>query len=306
MKFLLIPFLILLCFSNSLTAQDITDTDLSKLKSTAQTFVDAFNEGDAKAVADLFVSDGEIVLVSGDLLIGRDNLLEHYTEVFSAEERPQAALETTSIRFIASQLASADGTFHLTHPNGEISSHHFTSVHIKQEDGNWLYASVRDQEGDHALPSEKLIALQWLIGDWLIQTENGDTWITFDWSKDGPFIDARALTESAGLRSTAATLRIGWNERSETFNSWGFDGAGGFSHSTWSSVEPDHWMLKTNGVTSDGETNSTTQSIALDSSKESFTWTKRDQLINSELQPERTLKAVKRPPAPLSATSEIK
>ncbi|MEM1442630.1 MAG: SgcJ/EcaC family oxidoreductase [Verrucomicrobiota bacterium] len=278
--------------------------DLEQLTTLSGKFVDSFNDRKAEAIAELFVPDGEIVLSTGAILIGRDDLTNHYTAVFASDEAPLAALEASSVRFVTPSVATEDGTIHLTYESGEVASHYYTAVQLRQEDGSWLYASVRDQEGDHAPPDEKLMALGWIIGDWVIQSAEADTWITFKWSEDGPYIDARLLTETTGIEATGATFRIGWNERSETFNSWAFDDQGGFVHSSWIEAGPDEWILKSNGITSDGETHNATQTIALDESGQSFTWAKRDQIIGGVLQPRRTARAVKQPPAPSTASVE--
>ncbi|MEM6915151.1 MAG: nuclear transport factor 2 family protein [Verrucomicrobiota bacterium] len=285
-------------------AQDTPQNDLDVLSELSQKFVDSFNDRNAEAIAKLFVPDGEIVLASGTILIGQDDLTDHYTNVFASGEAPLAALEASSVRFVTPSVATEDGTIHLTYESGEVSSHFYTTVQLKQEDGSWLYASVRDEEGDHALHSEKLLALGWLIGDWVIQSKDADTWISFQWSESGPYIDAKLLTETAGVQATGATFRIGWNERSESFNSWAFDDQGGFVHSSWIEAGPDEWILKSNGVTSDGETHNATQTIALDESEQSFIWAKRDQIIGGELLPERTARAVKQPPSPSTASLE--
>ncbi len=306
MKLLALACLAVFAALSPASAQSGSMADMETLEQSAITFVKAFNKGDAETISNLFVPDGEVVLDTGALISGRKALQDHYTNVFSAPSRPEAALETNSVRFISPEVAVEDGTVHLTYASGEISSHHFTSVHLRQEDGSWLYASVRDETGDHALPNEKLLALQWIIGDWVMQTQEGDTWISFNWSESGPYIDAKALTQAAGIRSTAATFRVGWNEHTESFNSWAFDDEGGFNHSNWTMSGPNRWILKTNGITAAGETNNATQIFEVDSSGESFTWSKRDQIIAGEVQPSQMLKAVKRPPHPSTASTETK
>ena len=280
------------------------DEDIAKLESSAKTWVEAFNGGDSQAIAALFVPRGELVLASGELVIGRPEIEEHYKAVLEDEGRPQAALEAGSIRFLTDALALEDGTVHLTEADGEISSHFYTAVHAKQNDGSWLLASVRDQSGDHALPSEKLLALEWLVGDWLIQTDSSDTWISFSWSEDGPYIDAKAVTETPDGPATAATMRIGWNEREESFHSWGFDAEGGFTQSAWSEKGEGEWLLRTEGVTARGEKNVATQIIARNGAGESFDWSKRDQVIGGVVQPDRDLKVLQRPPQPVASTTE--
>ena len=185
------------------------DAEIGKLAENAASFIAAFNGRDAETLAGLFLPAGEIVLASGEVIATQEEILAHYTEVFSDEGQPEAAVDAGSVRFVAEDLAMEDGTFHLTYDTGEVSSHEYIAVHSRQEDGSWLIASLKDIAGDNSLPDEKLPALSWLIGDWLIEYEGSDTWISFDWSQSGPYIDARALTEAAGETGTMATMRIG-------------------------------------------------------------------------------------------------
>lgn len=287
-----------LCFCQVCLSQE----DLSKLEASAEAFVKAFNEGDSEAISELFLPNGELILASGELIAGQEEIRSHYEEVFADTTGPKAALEAGSVRFLTDSLAVEDGTIHLNYPDGEISSHFYTAVHAKQDDGTWRFASVRDEVGDHALPSEKLMELSWLIGDWLIQTDFGGTWLTFSWSEDGPYIDARAVSESPEGPSTAATMRIGWNEKEEAFISWGFDAEGGFNQSSWTERSEGEWILRTEGVTSTGESNHATQVLAMEKGGDEFVWIKRDQTIGGEAQPDRTLSVVRRPPEPLADT----
>jgi uncharacterized protein (TIGR02246 family) len=280
--------------------------DTAPLAKAAKDFLDAFNKGDAAAIAALFLPNGELVLASGELVSGRDEIKEHYTAVFAEDKDTKAAIEASSVRFVTPGVAIQDGTVHLTANSGEVSSHDYTAVQLKQDDGSWLFASLRDQAQDRAQPSEKLAALQWLIGDWLIEVGDSRTWLAFQWSDDGPYLDARAVTEQAGREDIAATLRIGWDARRESFASWGFDAKGGFNFSEWSPAPDDAWLIHTRGITAEGELLQATQVLARDPGGAGFTWTKRDQVIGDEIQPDRTVQVVKRPPEPKSAETESK
>lgn len=281
-----------------------SEDDLSQLEALAGKFLESFNEKDAVALSELFLPNGELVLASGDLIAGRDAIREHYEKVFAKPESPKAALEAGSVRFPTGRLAVEDGTIHFNFTDGEITSHFYTAVHSKGDDGTWSLASVRDESGDHALPSEKLLALEWLVGDWVIQTGSSDTWISFSWSEDGPYIDAKAVTETPAGPSTAATMRIGWNEREESFHSWGFDAGGGFTQSAWTEKADGQWLLRTEGVTAAGEKNVATQVITRKGTGESFGWAKRDQIIGGIVQPDQDLEVLQRPPQPVATTDQ--
>lgn len=285
-------------------AQDDPNADkLEKLASSATAFVEAYNQGDAAGLAALFLPDGEITLADGDVVSGREEIEAFYDEVFAGEDDPQAALEAGAVRFVTPTIAIEDGTFHVTAPTGEVASHNYTAIQVQQDDGSWLTASVRDSLEDTAPPSEKMLALEWLVGDWEVERDGVTTWLAFDWSESGPFIDGRALTEEPGEASTAATWRIGWDARREGYVSWGFDALGGFNRSEWTATDTG-WLLRTQGVTADGEDNRSTQMLEPSESGESIDWTKRDQVIGGELQPDLKVTIVRRPPAPKTASEE--
>ena len=294
------PFLFLTCSLLSLAAarsqdEDANTPNLDALAANAVSFVDAYNKAEPETLAQLFLPEGEIVLADGDVIGGRDEIRDFYQGVFAGDEKPKAAREAGSVRFVTPGIAIEDGTLHITKPSGEVISHFYTAVQVKQGNGAWLTASIRDEIEDHAPASEKLIALEWLIGDWLIEVDGTRTFLAFTWSEDGPYLDGKALTEQAGEDSTAATYRVGWNAKRKSFVSWAFDARGGFNKSDWTAAD-NGWLLRTSGVTADGETSESTQTLVLDPSRQSFTWSKRDQTIGDEVQPDSTTRVVRRPP----------
>lgn len=269
--------------------------DLEILSRNAKSFVDAYNKGDADTMAKLFLPSGEIILANGELIAGREEIVEFYNGIFSAEEKPKAALEAGSVRFVTPSLAIEDGTLHVTKPSGEITSHNYSSVHIKQADGSWLTASIRDEIGDKAAPDEKLQPLKWLAGDWIFEKDGTRTFLSFDWSDDGPYLDGRALTMQASEASTTSSYRIGWNGNRKNHVSWAFDSKGGYTKSDWTTTD-ESWLLRTSGITADGEVNQSTQSFSPDDNKQGFTWSIRDQTIGGETQPDVSIRVVKCPP----------
>ena len=274
---------------------DPNKASLEALAANAQAYVNAHNEGNAEAIAKLFIPEGEIILSSGEIVSGRAEIQQFYTDLFSGEKRPRAALEAGSVRFVTPKLAIEDGTLHVTRPTGEVISHHYTSTQMQQDDGSWLTASIRDEIEDVAPASEKLLPLEWLIGDWIIEKNGLRTFLTFKWSDDGPFIDGKAVTEMAGEENTSSTYRIGWNNNRKNYISWAFDTFGGHMISQWTKNNSG-WLLRTSGVTADGEVNHSTQTIEPDPSLQHYTWSTRDQTICGNSLPDGSVRVVKRPP----------
>ena len=274
---------------------DPNKSSLEALAANAQAYVNAHNEGNAEALANLFIADGEIILSTGEIVSGRAEIEQFYGDLFAGEKRPRAALEAGSVRFITPKLAIEDGTLHVTRPSGEVISHHYTSTQVQQDDGSWLTASIRDEIEDVAPASEKLLPLEWLIGDWIIEKNGLRIFLTYKWSDDGPFIDGKAVTEMAGEKNTSSTYRIGWNNNRDNYISWAFDSFGGHIISQWTKNNSG-WLLRASGVTADGEVNHSTQTIEPDPSLQHYTWTTRDQTIAGNTLPDGSVRVVKRPP----------
>lgn len=305
--FLLLPLALALAFTTSPflraqepSAEDPNAAQLEALEDSAKRFIEAFNRNDAEAVAATYLPEGEILLKDGSILSGRVAIAEFYRESFEAggENKLQAAIEADSVRFVTPGVAIETGTLHITTPDGAVTSHPYTSVQIKQEDGTWLTGSVRDETGGEGLPSEKLLALEWLIGDWIIQQGDAETILSFSWSEFGPYIEGAAETAVTYSGNVGLSLRIGWDAQRGGFISWGHDSEGGYVVSEWTETEPLSWLLRSKGVTSEGESNEYLQVCKADPNRQSFTWTIRDQTIDGEPQPDRLLTAVKRPPVP--------
>ncbi len=276
---------------------DPNAANLAALEKAAKTFVEAFNKADADALSKSFLPDGEMTLSDGTVVVGREAIKDFYEGRFADEEKPKGAVEVGSVRFVTPGVAIENGTFHVTAGDGEVSSQEYIAVQVKQEDGSWLTASVRDQAGDEALPSEKMAGLDWIIGDWVIQRNGVETTLSFEWSKVGPYIEGTGNITRTDGSTDQVTLRLGWDNARKGFVSWSFDGSGGFARSDWTANGNLRWLLRSQGVTAEGESNQYLQTCEVDPSRQSFKWVIRDHTIGDEVQPDIELTAVKRPPA---------
>src|SRR5262249_29890190 len=73
-------------------------------------FVKAYNAGDAKAVAALFIPDGVIVDKDGDESEGREAIAQTFGELFAANPEKRIEVTVESLRFIGADLAVEEGT----------------------------------------------------------------------------------------------------------------------------------------------------------------------------------------------------
>ncbi len=272
--------------------------NLAALQKSAAAYVEAFNKGDAKALAKTYLPDGEITLANGTVIAGREEIQAFYEDELAGDAKSSAAMEADSLRFITPGVALENGTLHITDAEGKVSSHDYTAVQVKQEDGAWLTASVRGEAADKAPPGDKMNGLDWIIGDWIIQMNDSETKLSFEWSKLGPYIEGSANLARIGGTSDQVSIRIGWDNARKGFVSWSFDGNGGFVRSDWSANGNLKWLMRTQGVTAEGEANQYNQVCEVEPSRQSFKWIIRDHTLGDEIQAEQALTAVRRPPAP--------
>src|SRR5262249_21654096 len=75
------------------------EADREAIRQAGRAFVEAFNKGDAKAVAALWTEQGESIDEGGAVLRGRAEIEKAYAELFREKPGIRAELDTRSIRF---------------------------------------------------------------------------------------------------------------------------------------------------------------------------------------------------------------
>lgn len=271
---------------------------MDSLARAAESFVQAFNQKDAIAIAALFSPLGEIVWKDGETLSGRQAIEDYYRDLFDGEKVPQIALEASAVHSIAPGIAVEEGMLHLTLAADEpVRSIRYTVTHAQQADGSWLMASCRSLS-EVTAPSEQIKPLHWLTGEWTLESQDGvriDMVINLDDSEN--FLLGEALVTDAIGDAQTVNLRIGWNPATSSVYWWTFDSAGGNSSGPWSR-RGDQWVFLTNGITADAE--ATVSSQTLVNEGDTMVWTSTKRMLAGEACPDLTYRFVRRAPDPLS------
>ena len=84
--------------------------NLAALQKSAKAYVEAFNKGDAEALAKTYLPDGEITLANGTVIAGREEIQAFYEDEMADDAKSSAALEADSVRFISPGVAVENGT----------------------------------------------------------------------------------------------------------------------------------------------------------------------------------------------------
>ncbi|HSU67518.1 MAG TPA: SgcJ/EcaC family oxidoreductase [Tepidisphaeraceae bacterium] len=103
----------------------------------------AWARHDAKALAELYSPNAEIVTESGQTLAGRDGIQEALTQAFSDTLKDSTLSETVDkVRFIKRDVAIVDADALVKSGDTEINKMHLVSVIVKQN-GKWLIETTR-------------------------------------------------------------------------------------------------------------------------------------------------------------------
>jgi uncharacterized protein (TIGR02246 family) len=224
--------------------------DEAAIRAQSVAFVEAFNQGDAKALAEMWTPDGEYVDDAGRQYAGRGEIEEGYAALFA--ENPNATLQLTidSLRMLGSDVAMEDGQAVVELPSGEPPTpSQYVAVHVKV-DGRWLMASVRDEHVDSSA-SDDMADLDWLIGTWVAEEQGVKTESVCRWLGDHSFVERRYRTTGLDGAEAEGVQIIGWNAQDKHVQSWNFSPDGGFAVAVWTPTE-EGWRATVQGITSEG------------------------------------------------------
>src|SRR6218665_1214865 len=133
----------------------------------------AFQARDAKAIAALFTPAAEYVDSQGTVFHGRDAIEGEYTANFEVDPPGSVAIEVVSLRPVSDGVVIEEGvsTFRPEKKGDASSQLRYAAMHVRQQDGSWLMASIRELEGPVVSPHGRLQALGWLEGHWREELE---------------------------------------------------------------------------------------------------------------------------------------
>lgn len=260
-------FVWVVCVASTLFAADPVPADLQKIvANSVKQYVDAFSKRDAKALAALFTAEAEYIDASGTVFHGRKTIEAELKSSFDQDPAGTLAIEVTSIRPVAPGLLIEEGVSTFTPKEKEATAGRtrYTTAHVKQADGTWLIASVRELETAELSPHEQLKALAWLEGRWREEIGTDVVRSVWKWADGGNFLISEFSVASSGQPATKGVHRIGWDAERNQFRSWIFDAAGGHSDGWWTPAPDGSWSVQLSGVSASGVRRSSLVTYAKD------------------------------------------
>jgi uncharacterized protein (TIGR02246 family) len=235
--------------------------DEKAIKALLDTFVKAFNAGDAKAVAATYTETAIVVDEEGARVEGRAAVRDQYAASFADNPGSKIVLQVDALRFLGPETALEEGRTTITPAAGagapEITR--FTAVYVKQG-GQWRQAAVRDELAHDVATHERLEELEWLVGDWVNESQDAVVSTTCTWAKGGNFLDREFTMKTEGRPVLSGAQRIGWDPLKRQFKTWIFDSEGGHGEGYFTRTG-NQWVVKVEGVRQDGQPVSATNII---------------------------------------------
>ena len=235
--------------------------DEAAIRKAVETYVTAFNQGDAAALAALWSPTAVYTNPrSGEQVVGREAIQAQFAAIFAEAKGAKLEAKTDSIQFISPSVGVEHGTAKVVTPDQTPEETEYTAVYIKRDD-QWLLDRMTEEEVV-ITPShyEQLKDLAWMTGSWVDQDEEATVVTECNWTKNNNFL-TRAFTVQIRDRIDMAGLQIiGWDPATKQIRSWVFDSDGGFGQGTWKK-KGNRWYIQQSGILSDGRKSSSVNII---------------------------------------------
>ena len=258
-------------------------SDESAIRASVESYVAAYNRGDAKAVAAHWSDSGEWVSPSGQRFQGKQVIEKELQALFAANKGVRIEVAHPSIRIRSSGMAVEEGTVRVLRPAEPPSESTYLAIHVK-ENGQWKLDTVRETEVPEAPPaSSPLQDLEWLVGEWIDQSPEATGGAAVTWTKNKTFLTYTFKVSAPGTDDLEGTQVIGWDPAAGTIRSWMFDSDGGFGEGTWSK-KGNAWIVKFSQVLPDGRKASATNIYTLVDGN-TFSWKSIGRKLGGEFLP---------------------
>lgn len=113
------------------------------IREVVQKYVDARENKNAQAIEGLFTNDADQLVSSGEWRKGRSEVVRG-TLASSQRSGGKRAITITSIRFVASSVALADGRYEITELAGGESRKMWTTLILIRGSDGWRIAAIRN------------------------------------------------------------------------------------------------------------------------------------------------------------------
>jgi uncharacterized protein (TIGR02246 family) len=252
------------------------------IRKAVESYVAAFNRGDAKALAAMWSPEAVYTNPqTGQQVSGKEEIEKQFAALFSDGGDVKLTASTTSVDFISPGVALEFGTAQVMRPDQDPEETQYSAVYVKR-DGVWLLDRITEEDIPVVVSNyEHLKDLEWMIGTWVDSDEHATVETTCQWTKNRNFI-TRMFSVTVRDRLEVAGMQIvGWDPAAKQIRSWVFDSDGGFGEGIWSKTDKS-WHITTTGTAPDGSKSSAVN-ILTPIDNDTFTWQSVNRIAAGEL-----------------------
>ncbi|MCC6126069.1 MAG: SgcJ/EcaC family oxidoreductase [Pirellulales bacterium] len=269
--------------------------DLAAIRAAVDSYVAAYNRGDAKGVAGHWSESADWIGPSGERFQGRQTIEREMEAMFAENRGLKIEVVEPTVRLVAPDAAVEEGTVRVLRPGEPAGESTYIAVHAKKN-GQWKLESVRETSLPETSAREQLKQLEWLVGEWIDESASEVVEHRCRWSEDGHYLLGTFVVQWEGLPAMKGDVRIGWDPLTKQIKSWIFDTEGGRAEGVWTR-DGDRWIVKMTGVRPDGSTASATNTY-VPLRRDQYQYSSTDRIVGGQPEPGQTVLIVRKPPQP--------
>jgi uncharacterized protein (TIGR02246 family) len=248
----------------------------------ARKYQEAYNKGDAKALAGLYSDDVYYVDQDGAEVKGRDAMEQLLADNFKQNPGAKLAITIEEVKQLAPDVKATRGLATVTLTNGTTETTRFTTTQVKKGE-NWEISQLTETEAPSPSASSRLEVLGWLVGTWQDKSEDQTVEQKVNWAGDKNFLVRTYKVKGADQSETDGWEIIGWDPIRQQIRSWIFDSNGGFGEATWA-TDGDDWLVRASNILPDGS-RSTAENVLTKVDDNKFTWESQNRTLNGDPRP---------------------
>jgi uncharacterized protein (TIGR02246 family) len=279
-------------------AETKASADEAAIRAAIKEYGVALAKGDLDAVLSFWADDADFVDDAGNMTRGKEALKAKFRAALPEMKGSTYSGKINSIKFLRPEICVVNGTLDRTTKEGVKESGRYAIVWSKTGD-KWLISNAHDLplEINH-LPSHaaaQLNGLEWLVGDWVDDTEKIDVDLHVHWAANKAFLLLDYKVKREGAEPMEVTVRVGWDGAQKRIRSWNFDSHGGFGEGLWTK-DGKKWLIGMVGVLPDGGTGGSTNVYEFVDAN-TFIWRATDRDVDGQPLADSEVKFVRKPAA---------
>jgi uncharacterized protein (TIGR02246 family) len=246
-------------------------------------YITAYNQKDAAKLVEFFTPDGTLIDSVNVATHGRDAIAQEFSEGFAERTTYTLQAKVDRVRFITPDVAQASGEARLISPKEATIANQFVAL-LARQGGTWRIVEIRDYPAPagSVAPNERLKELEWMVGDWVDESEDAQVSSTVRWGQGKGYLVRDYSVQVKGEPATSGLMIVAWDPQTAQIKSWIFNADGSRGEGSWTRAADNQWVVKAHGSTRDGQPTSATQVISL-VNKDAIKTSSIDRVIGDEI-----------------------